>query len=192
MQKYAQNSRGLTLTFNMPQTAAEFDALTQPGQCIENANAQVVYRTFLPKAWKTFLERAESLVGIARKVKGTATSADGVVTETYEDDKSYIAAIFAATPKTTVQSHIQSIIDSWEGFDISKAGRSKKPEKMFMDKAEQFAARVLAGAGTWDAFVANSAARGAVTELVFDEEGNVDIESVARRLQEVALNDDLG
>lgn len=186
MKTITQSSRGCTLKFRTPSDAVEFDKLTGPGQCNDNATAQVIYRCLLPKAWRALLEQAPTLFGIARPTM-TETDDKGEITESGVDDKAYINAIKAEVSTADIQTAIQNIIDSWgDTFDISKAGRTKKPAAMFYTKAEQIAAKVAANGGDWTKFLANSAAQGGVTALEFDPEGNVDIDSLAKRIEEVA------
>ncbi len=193
MIKTTQSTRGLTLVFNLPSSPEEFDKLAGPGQCLANANAQVVYRSGLPKVWKAVCANAATLFGIERPQEVEGNDADGNPIMSGVDDASYLKAIKDQVDSAALQSAAQSIIDSWNDADIFQAtSRSKKPDKTFYAKAEQFAARVAAGTADWSTFEANSAARGAVTPLSFDAEGNVDIDTVALRLQEVALADDLG
>lgn len=185
MKQVKQTTRGFTPTVPHAESVEEFDKVAgQSGACLAFANDEATYRSTLPKAWKLVFQRGAEQFGVKRKVVGKKELADGTKKDILESDKLYVERLIAKAPREELAALLQSCIDE-VGLDVSKTGRTKKPAKIFYDSAAGCLAKVEAGEGTWEKFEASCHAQGATTSVGFNEDGTVDIDSVAQILQEV-------
>tara|TARA_R110000868_G_scaffold160977_5_gene390829 strand:- start:1153 stop:1755 length:603 start_codon:yes stop_codon:yes gene_type:complete len=147
------NTLGLSFTFSVPETAAEFDNLAKKeGACVASANSNEMYRGIHPQIRSLFLDALSSETKIERKTKETGktrtikeegkpdiTEAVVVWAETESD---YFARVLAETKtdKTAYQGLLDSVAAGLK-FDPSAAESApsgpKKVAKKWLDAAQE-------------------------------------------------------
>lgn len=198
MKRIKQPTRGFEIVLEVPETPTEFNekarecGIVGDDPAVDYMNSEAVYRSLLPKVWGKVLDDTVSLFGIERPEEDSGEKDDeNNPIMTPISDSKFVPLLKKSVEKATIQAALQAAADEI-GFDISRKSRAKKAAPVFQKKAENLIAKVKAGESTWDRIAENCAARGAVTTLTFDEQGNAVKEVLAKMLQEVAEADDLG
>lgn len=192
---FRQKTRGFEPIFQVPATVEDFDAIVGKDACKNHAIAEGIYRSILPKLWKKFIETAPAVFGVAVAVKGTRPNKrnpeDGDVT-IYEGIDEYLPRVVVAAEAAGKTAELKSFVQAIAteiGFDLTSSGRTKKADKSFYRNAESIIEKVKNGESTWERVAANCTAKGATTTILFDEAGNVNIDSLALAIQEALTGD---
>tara|TARA_R110000803_G_scaffold136034_1_gene202969 strand:+ start:1795 stop:2382 length:588 start_codon:yes stop_codon:yes gene_type:complete len=188
MKKQDQSTRGLTVAITVPETVEEFDSCAgATGAALAFANAESIYRSILPKAWKAVFAAAEVQWGITREQVGTKTNKAGEELPVLESDKDFGAKLRASVEAPELQAYLQGCCDEI-GFDVSKTGRSKKPAAVFYAQADQLLAKVAGGETDLDTIQTGITNLGLTVEIETSEDGSIDRDSLAEALQVVFKN----
>lgn len=186
MKNHVQKSRGFDISLQVPESAEEFDSYMLDGSCLAYANSKAIYG-ILPKIWN----KAGELLENARQVTGEDTDDDGNVTKTYEDDKKYFNRLKAETDAGELASTLNLAAEE-VGWDVKATSRTKKPEAMFVQQAEQLASRVASGAISLEDIQASIDNSGVSHTVATTEDGEVDVLDLAAALKSVAMANPLG
>lgn len=181
MQQVNQKTLGVNVVISgVPSTASEFDEMAgEVGACVNVANDNIVYRSWLAKFRAAFVLALEAKTGIAR-----LTTGEGDAAVISEKDTSYVKRLELeeGVTKVTLQEVSQATADAIP-FAIH-AVSSSRVAKRFLDSADEIMATIESAHGNdYSKFVGNITERNTGFNFVFDEDGNPTRDSVAHALK---------
>jgi bifunctional ADP-heptose synthase (sugar kinase/adenylyltransferase) len=188
MKSYDTRSCGYKLRFNGPESVEEYDQKAKkPGQCLEDAINNTIYRGTLPEWQDEFARVLAKETGVAREVDAEATAklkarAKGEVKDIPERFKAYNARVKATwangdeAKEKQLGDWAQSAADKIE-VDPSPSDRVSAAQKGDLAKASD----ILDHETDYiEAKVSKMLAKVPEYELARDEEGKPELTSLAR------------
>lgn len=186
MKPYQNSTLGFTLLLQAFATAEEFDqAGGRVGLCVEEANRNLIYRSWNPEFRDTFCEELEKLSKINRKTKveKKADGTDKIVID--EKEVAYVNRVRLESDLT--EEDLQELAErvaSGIKLDPSPSTRSKKAPKEIVAAAETIMSNIEAGATTALIVGGKFADKLGIDDFVAAY-GEVSVESLTMALQEI-------
>jgi len=185
MKSYTNTTLGFSLNISVPSDASEFDQLAgRVGACVEEANANIIYRGWNAAFREAFADALIKSTGIKRRLDEKAMAKaskrkDGSTPEIFESAGSYFEFVKATEGKETVAYQDLAIeVAKSIAFDPKPAQRTGRVSKELIAAAESIIAK---GADALEKVIGRLNERNGLN-LTLSDDLTIDVEELARAI----------